>query len=90
MRATARTSPFLIAFCWIRRNGSWLEKRTWPIAIATRWVLDLALVDMRWTSDEGVRCGRVDAAIAAEGAVDACEGVLEGVVEIARTVVVGW
>lgn len=52
--------------------------------------MDLALVDMRWTSDEGVRCGRVDAAIVAEGAVDACGGVLGDVVEIARMVVVGW
>lgn len=46
-------------------------------------------MDMRWTSDEGVRCGRVDAAIVAEGVVDACGGVLGDVVEIAR-MVVGW
>lgn len=47
-------------------------------------------MDMRWTSDEDVRCGRVDAAIVAVDSVDASGGVLGDVVEIARMVVVGW
>ena len=54
--------------------------------------MDLALVDMRWTSDMGVRCGRVDVAIFEEGGGDEVGGgVLGGVVEIARILVaVGW
>ena len=66
-------------------------KRTWPIATATRWVTDLALVDMRWISDEGVRCGSDDVAdsVEVEGE-DSAGGVLTSVVEIARTVVLGW
>ena len=66
-------------------------KRTWPIATATRCVTDLALVDMRWISDEGVRCGSDDVADAVEvKGVDSAGGVLTNVVEIARTVVLGW
>ena len=91
MRATASTSPFLTAFRRISRSGSWLEKQTWPIATATRWVTDLALVDMRWISDEGVRWGREDGAGFAGGAGDGGGGGVFGdVVEIARMVVVGW
>ena len=52
---------------------------------------DLALVDMRWISDEGVRCGRESAGNFAEGVGDdSGGGVLGDVVEIARMVVVGW
>lgn len=66
-------------------------KRTWPIATATRWVTDFALVDTRWISDEGVRCGRDDAADSEEGVGDdSGGGVLGDIVEIARMVVVGW
>ena len=56
------------------------------MATAMRWVMVLALVDIRWTSDEGVRCGRIDLGGSAEAVGDG--GVLGGVVEIARTVVV--
>ena len=66
-------------------------KRTWPAATATRWVTDLALVDMRWISDEGVRCGSDDVADSAEvNGEDSAGGVLTSVVEIARIVVLGW
>lgn len=51
---------------------------------------DLALVDIRWISDEAVRCGRDDAANFAEGVGDESGGsVFEDVVEIVRMVVVG-
>ena len=51
-----------------------------------RWVMDLALVDMTWTSDDGVRCGRMDLGDSAEVVGDG--GVLGDVVEIARMAVV--
>ena len=47
---------------------------------------DLALVDIRWTSEEGVRWGRMDVGSSAEAVGDG--GVLGGVVEIERAVVV--
>ena len=48
-------------------------------------------MDMRWISDEGVRCGRDDAATFLEGVGDdSGGGDLGDVVEIARMVVVGW
>lgn len=60
------------------------------MATATRWVMDLALVDMRWISDEGVRCGREDVAEFGEGVGGESEGgVLGDVVEIVRMEVVG-
>ena len=65
-------------------------KRTWPTATATRWVTDLALVDMRWISDEGVKCESDDVAYFVEVKEDSAGGVLTGVVEIARIVVLGW
>lgn len=52
---------------------------------------DLALVDMRWISDEDVRCGRDEAAnFAEEVEDDSGGGVLGDVVEIARMVVMDW
>ena len=40
------------------------------MATAARWVVGLALVDMRWISEEGVRCGREGAGnFAARGGV---------------------
>ena len=61
------------------------------MAIATRWVIDLALVEMRWISDEGVRCGSDEAAAFAEDAgCDSECGVLADEVEILRIEVVGW
>lgn len=52
--------------------------------------MDLALVDMRWISDEGVRCGREDVADFVEGIGDEPGGGVFGdVVEIARMEVVG-
>lgn len=66
-------------------------KRTWPTATATRWVMDLALVDMRWISDEGVKCESDDVADFVDvKEEDSAGGVLTGVVEIARIVVLGW
>ena len=56
------------------------------MATAMRWVMDLALVDMTWTSDDGVRCGRMDLGDSAEVVGDG--GVLGDVVEIARMAVV--
>ena len=54
-------------------------------------MIDLALVDMRWISDEGVRCGREGVAGFVEGVGDESEGGVFGdVVEIARMEVVGW
>ena len=44
-------------------------------------------MDIRWTSEEGVRWGRMDVGGSAEAVGDG--GVLGGVVEIARMVVVG-
>ena len=59
--------------------------------MATRWVMDLALVEMRWISDEGVRWGREDVAGLVEGVGDeAGGGVFGDVVEIKRMEVVGW
>ena len=59
------------------------------MATAMRWVTDLALVDIRWTSEEGVRWGRVDLGDFAEAVGDG--GVLGDVVEIGRILVgVGW
>ena len=51
---------------------------------------DLALVDIRWTSEDGVRWGRMDVGGFAEPVGDG--GVLGGVVEIGRMLVVwvGW
>ena len=49
--------------------------------------MDLALVDIRWTSEDGVRWGRMDVGGFAEAVADG--GVLGGVVEIARMEVVG-
>ena len=47
-------------------------------------------MDMRWISDEGVRCGRDGAATFAETFGDnSGRGVLGDVVEIVRMVVVG-
>lgn len=90
MRATASTSPFLMAFSRIKRRGEWLEKRTRPLATATRWVTDLALVDMRWISDEGVRCGRKDVAESVGGVGgEPGGGIFGDVVEIVRMEVVG-
>ena len=61
------------------------------MATAMRWVMDLALVDTRWISDEGVRCGSVGAAVfVVEVGTDSGGGVFAGVVEIARMEVVGW
>lgn len=61
------------------------------MAMATRWVVALALVDMRWISDEGVRCGRDEGVGFAGGVGDGGGGgVLGGVVEMARMVVMGW
>ena len=55
---------------------------------------DLALVDMRWISEERVRWGRVDASVFAEMFEDeGSGGVLGDVVEMARrlvVVVLGW
>ena len=48
---------------------------------------DLALVDIRWTSEDEVRWGRMDVGDLAEAVDDV--GVLGGVVEIARMEVVG-
>ena len=66
-------------------------KRTWPAATATRCVTNLALVDIRWISDEGVRCGSDDVArsVGVNGE-DSAGGVLVSVVEIVRTVVLCW
>ena len=44
-------------------------------------------MDIRWTSEEAVRWGRIDVGGFAEAVGDG--GVLGGVVEIERTVVVG-
>ena len=51
----------------------------------------MALVDMRWISDEGVKCESDDVADFVEvKEEDSAGGVLTGVVEIARIVVLGW
>lgn len=51
----------------------------------------MALVDMRWISDDGVRCGRDEGVGFAGGVGDGGGGgVLGGVVEMARMVVMGW
>lgn len=61
------------------------------MAIATRWVIDLALVEMRWISDEGVRCGSDDTTVFAEEVgCDSEGGVLADEVEILRIEAVGW
>lgn len=76
------------------------------MARAVRWVIALALVDMRWISDVGVRWGRVGVGRSVEAWVDGSGGefadwvvvedsgggCLGGVVVIVRMVVVvgGW
>lgn len=61
------------------------------MARATRWVIDFALVEMRWISDKGVRCGSDDGPVfVKEVGDDSGGGVLADVVEIVRIEVVGW
>lgn len=92
MRATASTSPFWRLAERIRRRGEGLEKRTWPMARARRWVGVLEVVEMRWISEVGVRWGREGGGGVEgeeeEGAVDMGDegggGVWGGVVEMER------
>lgn len=60
------------------------------MARARRWVVGLALVDMRWISEVGVRCGRVDGGGFVVGWGDENGGGVLGVVVVIKRIVVGW
>ncbi len=70
----------------------------WPMARATRWVVGLVLVDMRWISEVGVRWGREGDGEGGGGGGGDGDGDGDGggggglgdVVERARVVGVGW
>lgn len=43
----------------MRERGIGVEKETWPIAMAVRWVGFLAVMEIWWTSEVALRWGRV-------------------------------